>query len=65
MEKGTTPEPTPEYKKAKYFLTVSVKDEAGKILPLRLPVMRRRSLKLLFLRLRIKRRPRVTVIHST
>ena len=30
MEKGTTPEPTPEYKKAKYFLTVSVKDEAGK-----------------------------------
>lgn len=30
MEKGTTPEPTPEYKKAKYFLIVSVKDEAGK-----------------------------------
>lgn len=30
MEKGTTPEPTPEYKKAKYFLTVSVKNEAGK-----------------------------------
>ena len=88
MEKGTTPEPTPEYKKAKYFLTVSVKDEAGKditasdlsvlvklscltwqrvrmILPLRLPVMRRQSLKLLFLRLRTKRRLRVTVIHLT
>ncbi len=30
MEEGTTPEPTPEYKKAKYFLTVSVTDSVGK-----------------------------------